>query len=299
MNKSIIWTEIDRASSDILINEATERILSNITEISHVIYSNLEIKFIFITGPSSSGKTTFANLLEEKLDSMGLNSHTLSLDNFFLNRDDLPVITGDVKDFDSINALDIPEINKCFHEIINSDKTSIPQFDFIKGKRIDRRHELTVSENDVIIVEGIHSFNPLIQGTIDSKFFINIYIEPMTDIIFDEGTLKSVNLRLIRRMNRDRHTRGHAIESTLNQWKYVRESEEKYIYPYKDKANYLIDTFAAYEAMIYRGQIYPYFSDSIKAVCPELDLIKNFRPLSTECVPHNSIIKEFTIFDRK
>lgn len=220
------------------------------------------------------------------------------MDNFFLNRDDLPIISGDVKDFDSINALDIPEINKCFQEIINSDKTYIPQFDFIEGKRLDKRQELIISANDVIIVEGIHSFNPLIQGTINNKFFINIYIEPMTDIVFDSGKLNSVNLRLMRRMNRDRKTRGHDIESTLNQWKYVRESEEKYIYPYKDKADYMIDTFAPYEAMIYRGELYPYFSDSVKAECPELNLIRDLRPLSPKNVPENSIIKEFTVFEK-
>jgi uridine kinase len=274
-------------------------VIKEITEISHEIYSNLEIKFIFITGPSSSGKTTFASLLEYKLDNMGLNSHTLSLDNFFRNRDDLPVISGGVKDFDSINALDIPEISKCFQDIINCDKAYIPEFDFIEGRRSDERRELDVCANDVIIVEGIHSFNPLLQGTIDKRYFINIYIEPMTDVVFDDGVLTSKTLRLMRRMNRDRNTRGHGVEATLHQWAYVRESEEKYIYPFKDKADYMIDTFAEYEAMIYKKQLYPHFTDGILAACPELGLIGVLRPLGAENVPENSVIKEFTVFEQK
>ena len=123
------------------------------------------MKLIFICGPSGSGKTTFANMLEDKLDGEGYESHTLSLDDFFKNREELPYIKDNLRDFDSIHSIDTDLVKKCFTELLSRNMSYVPRYDFIKGVREDNVRLLKINSNDVVIVEGIHSFHTLIQAT--------------------------------------------------------------------------------------------------------------------------------------
>jgi len=297
--KIIQWKDIEKNDTDKLVKEATERINKKIDEISEKIRNQKDIKLIFICGPSASGKTTFAGLLEEKLDSMGIESHTLSLDDFFKNREDLPYIKEGLKDFDSVHALDIELIKQCFIELLSRHMSYIPQFDFMKGVRRDEKRLLKIDANDVVIIEGIHSFNPLIQGDIEGKHFLNIYIEPMSDIEMPDGNIMSgKDVRLIRRMIRDLYTRGHSLDATIMQWYYVRQSEDVNIYPHKDKADYHIDTLAEYEPMIYKKLILSAFNEDVVKYGKFINFLKDIREESPDIVPDNSIIKEFTKFSK-
>lgn len=297
MIRSLTLEEIINVDINTLINNCENRINNAISNIAEEIYSHREERLVFICGPSSSGKTTFANKLEDKVDSTGLECHTLSLDDFFKNRTELPYIKDDTQDFDSVHALDINLIRSVFNDLINKGDAYIPKYDFIKGERKKQKEHLIINSHDVVIVEGIHSFNPLIQKGINKANYLNIYIEPMVELHFDNNiTLNSKSLRLIRRMIRDLHTRGHSIKATLRQWVYVRESEDINIYPYIDEADYTVNTFAEYELMVYRKLLYPELNINDPKLRGIARILENFEPLSEDTVPDQSIISEFTKF---
>lgn len=289
--------DITNVDIDTLINNCTDRINDTINNIADEIYTHREERLVFICGPSSSGKTTFANMLGKRIDSRGLESHTLSLDDFFRNRVELPYIKGDTQDFDSVYALDIDYVREVFYDLIYKGEAYIPRYDFIKGERAEEKKHLTINSKDVVLIEGIHSFNPLIQQGIEEDNYINIYIEPMVELHLDnEIILKGKNLRLMRRMIRDLNTRGHSIKATLKQWKYVRESEDLNIYPFVGQADFTVNTFADYELMVYRDILYPELDITVPKLHILAKILEHFEPLEADRVPDNTIISEFTKF---
>lgn len=297
MTKILKWEDIVRLDIEQVINDSTRRVQDIIDNIATDIDNGKSVKLIFVCGPSASGKTSFANMLEEKLDGIGHESHTLSLDDFFINRADLPFIKDDLRDYDSVNALDIDAINRCFNDLIDNNRAFVPEFDFFKGERRAELKLIEMDESDVVIVEGIHSFNPLIQGSIDPAKLINIYIEPMTEIILDNGLkINGRSIRLMRRMIRDMYTRGHSFDSTIRQWVHVLESEVVNIYPFTYMADYTVDSFAEYELRIYRQLLYPMLDDTAIEQAGIMKALEGLEPLSPECVPEKSLIREFTIF---
>lgn len=297
MIKDLRWSEISQFPTDVLIEKTNKKTIDSIYKIADEIASDRRIKLIFVTGPSASGKTTFSTLLEKRLDTLGHEAHMLSMDNFFINREDLPFLDekNDIRDYDSINAVDLELLNKCFKEILEEYESQIPVFDFLTGKRSDKTRHLKMTKNDVVIIEGIHSFNPLIQDNLDKNSIRNIYIEPTVNIHFDNGEiLTHKDIRLIRRSIRDKFTRGYDFKATLAQWKYVLESEIKHIYPYVSNANFTVNSFADYELMVYKDLMKV---EDINVVYQHINKIFDIiEPLSPSKVPEHSIVREFTKF---
>ncbi len=270
------------------------------------LVSNPKYKIVLIAGPSGSGKTTTARKLSEKIIAAGKNAVYISLDDFFLDRDDLPKLENGETDFESVNTLDIDEIRKCFSRLLSGEIATIPYFDFVSGKReAARARNIETDENDIIIVEGLHAINPQLTSGVEAfgdKCFYKLFVNPSSQIHSDNGDkiLKRRNLRLMRRMIRDYFFRGSSLENTLNMWEGVCREEIKSIIPYKDTADCIIDTTHFYEPCIYHHYLLPIIekSDSFKEehakILSELsDKLEIFYDAPASVVPLNSMIREF------
>ena len=265
-----------------------------------------EGEFVFLVGPSGSGKTTTARKLAEKIKEGGKNAFYVSLDDFFLNREDLPKLPNGETDFESVYTLDIAEIRKCFSLLLSGKQAKIPHFDFLTGGRDPNKFTpITAGENDIIIVEGLHAINPELTSGIeafDGKGFYKLFVNPDSQIYKEDGTtaLKRRSLRMIRRMIRDYYFRGSSIENTLNMWEGVYREEIKNILPFKESADTVVDTTHFYEPCIYHHYLLPIIKESQvkreehKQKIKELvDCLDGFYDAPSEIVPKDSMIREF------
>lgn len=268
-------------------------------EILRKITRNKKIKVIFIAGPSSSGKTTFSQKLEDGLKISGRGAIHISMDNYFNDLEDIPIVHGE-KDYESINNLDLDLFSSQMNSLLDGEKVMIPEYNFKLSKKEYYQHNLLrMSKDDILIIEGIHALNPKVDSLIRANSF-KIYLAPLVTLGLDHFTKVSSNdTRLIRRIVRDADTRGVSPEDTLSNWKKVLNGEKKNIFPYVELADEIFNTNLAYEL----GVLKP-FAEKLLLKVPEKSiyysdarrlykLIKNFLPIETTEIPNDSIIKEF------
>lgn len=268
-------------------------------EILRKITCNKKIKVIFIAGPSSSGKTTFSQKLEDGLKISGRGAIHISMDNYFNDLEDIPIVHGE-KDYESINNLDLDLFSSQMNSLLDGKKVMIPEYNFKLSKKEYYQHNLLrMSKDDILIIEGIHALNPKVDSLIRANSF-KIYLAPLVTLGLDHFTKVSSNdTRLIRRIVRDADTRGVSPEDTLSNWKKVLNGEKKNIFPYVELADEIFNTNLAYEL----GVLKP-FAEKLLLKVPEKSiyysdarrlykLIKNFLPIETTEIPNDSIIKEF------
>lgn len=253
-------------------------------------------KIILIAGPSSSGKTTTAHLLCRYLEGMGVNSVSISLDDFFLSAEQTPRLPDGKPDFESVNALDIPRIHQSFAQLLEKGKTTIPIFDFKQGRPGGER-ELAIT-NHVVLVEGIHALNPILIPEGMGQRIYRLYISTSSE--YERGghiLLTARDVRLCRRMLRDVRHRNASIRKTLDMWGSVADGERKYIAPFHSQANDVIDSVHWYEPMVYRELLLPLLPKDGGSRQRKLDQIREalslFEPLPLEVVPENSMLNEF------
>ncbi len=302
MNNTI--SEINNAANldfrrfiDICEEEYHDEIMS----VAQHISDNAHLKVVMIAGPSGAGKTTSALLLSNYLLKLGIHAQIVSLDNFYLSRQDLPILPNGERDTESVNALDIKEMQHCFLEIENYSKTKMPFYDFEAGKSIKGKIEIDITNNGILIVEGLHALNPVITDCLREENLYKIYISVNEGIYNDKGdrVLTSRKIRFIRRTLRDEKTRGADINATLKLWWQVGYGEEQYLYCFKDRADILLKTLHPYELCVYKER----FLKSAKAVLEDSDnykyvkniteVIKQITPINPNAVPKNSLIREF------
>ncbi|MEG2769638.1 MAG: nucleoside kinase, partial [Oscillospiraceae bacterium] len=193
-------------------------------------------KVVMVTGPSSSGKTTTAHKLANALCEMGHMSKVVSLDDFYLDLDRYPRLPDGSKDYENVNALDVPEIQKCLAQVINTGKTMLPQFDFKNECRQDQRKSLDVGDG-VVVVEGIHALNPTLTDHLDGNKIYKIYAGMREEYShMGQRILPTRDIRLVRRMVRDSKFRGHSPEKTMSMWPDVCKGEDLYIKVFKPEA---------------------------------------------------------------
>lgn len=258
-----------------------------------------DIKFILISGPSSSGKTTSARKLSLYLRTMGLNPIPISLDDYFLNREDTPLNENGKPDFESLRAIDIKLFNNQMNKLLKGNKVTAPTFDFIEGKKIFNK-TLQMGEKDILVIEGLHALSEEILKEIPKKNKFRIYISPLVYLnIDDDNRINLTDIRLLRRMVRDNRTRGYSPSKTLASWCEVRNGEEKYVFPYQDNADVIFNTFLAYELAVLKIYAEPLLY-KVKEDDPEyLTAIRLIRlldlvlPLPSDDVPSLSILREF------
>lgn len=259
-----------------------------------------QIKLILISGPSSSGKTTFSKRLAIQLKVNGLNPVKISLDNFFVNREDNPVDENGEYDFESLEALDIDLFNKNIQELLDGKEVELPKFSFANGSRYYDGEKLSVSNKDLIIVEGIHGLTPALSEKIADEFKFKIYVSALTSISIDgHNLIKTSDNRLIRRMIRDARYRGYSARETIGRWDSVRRGEDKNIFPYQEEADIMFNSALLYELSVLKLHAEPI----LRKVKPNekeyntaqrlLKFFSYFVPVDDDEIPPTSIIREF------
>lgn len=258
-----------------------------------------KIKVVLLSGPSSSGKTTTSKKLALYLKTLGLKPHPLSLDDYFLERDDTPIGKDGKPDYEGLRAIDIKLFNKQLKKLFDGHEVITPTYDFLTGKKVFNK-PLKLLENDILIVEGLHALNEEISKEIPKTNKYKIYISPLIFLnIDDDNRISLTDVRLLRRMVRDYYTRGHSPSKTLASWADVRRGEEKYVFPYQDEADVIFNSFLVYELGVLKTFVEPL----LYSVSPKdseyhtairlLEVLKLLLPLPSVDVPKTSILREF------
>lgn len=283
------------------IHECNDEYVKSITEIAEKIEKDDNLIIVAIAGPSGSGKTTTAHILRDKLEKLGETTAVISLDDFYLEGDNLPTLPDGSKDIESVNSLDIPLIKECFENIIENGKTDLPRYDFKTRSRIPNATPLDIGHHGIVIAEGLHALNPLITDLVPRKNILKIYISVNRSVDDQNGVqmLSSRQIRLVRRVLRDDLFRGSTAEETLYLWNNVIDGERQYLYCFKDTADIQLVTFHPYELGVYRERFckmrntvgkntpcYQYFIDTANAM-------ERFAAIDSSLVPQGSLIREF------
>lgn len=272
----------------------------NMQAVANMVVKNRNIKAIFISGPSSSGKTTTSKKLALYLKSRGLNSMVISTDDYFVERVDTPKKPDGSYEYECLEALDVKLFNTQIKNLINKKEVIIPTYNFITGEKEYKKKPVVMNDNDILIVEGLHAINEKLNASIDKKNKLKIYISPFTPVGLDRHNhISTTDLRLLRRMVRDYKTRGYSPSVTLDNWIGMRESEERYVYPYQSEADVIINTSLAYEIGVLRTYAEPLLysiskdSENYEEAIRILNFLKCFINIPSEGVPSTSVLREF------
>ncbi|MBP3274577.1 MAG: nucleoside kinase [Butyrivibrio sp.] len=287
-----------RIGDMILVQEALQE--RRIGEIAMDIFKRLDVKFVMIAGPSSSGKTSFANRLSIPLRSNGLNPHPISLDNYFVNREDTPLNEDGSYNFECLEALDVEQFNQDMSRLLKGERVEMPEFNFISGKREMNGDFLQLGKNDVLVIEGIHGLNEKMSYALPAESKYKIYISCLTTLsIDDHNRIATTDGRLLRRIVRDARTRGASAKKTISMWPSVRAGEEANIFPFQEEADAMFNSAQIYELAVIKQYAEPLLF-SIEKDEPEyyeakrlLKFLDYFVSVDNSMLPRNSICREF------
>lgn len=262
--------------------------------------NNKTIKMVLIAGPSSAGKTTTSKKLQTYLQSKGIRTHQISIDDYFLDRSKTPVKPNGELDTESLNAVDVTLFNKHLTKLFEGERVEIPEYNFLLGKREYRGKTLKLEENDVVIIEGLHALNEDLTISIERKNKFKIYINALTQLNIDNhNRIHTSDTRKLRRIIRDNKYRSYSASQTLNMWDTIREGEEVHIFPFQDDADVIINSALIYELGILKTYAEPLlfsvkeddpmYSEAIRLI----NFLRNFLPIPSDYIPKDSIIREF------
>ena len=272
----------------------------NMEDIASKAAKNRNIKAIFISGPSSSGKTTTSKKLALYLKAMGLDTLVLSTDDYFKERVDSPRKADGSYEFEIVDAIDIKLFQSHMKKLLAGEEVVIPTFNFITGEKEFKRKPTTLKKNQILIVEGLHAISEKLNSSIDKKNKLKIYISPFTPLALDRHNhIPTTDLRFLRRLVRDYRHRGYSAEATLTSWMGMRYSEETYVYPYQREADFIVNTALSYEIGVLRTYAEPLLysiskeSDYYEEAIRILKFLEGFICIPSENVPTVSVLREF------
>jgi len=272
----------------------------NLTDIAHKVVNNRNLKAIFISGPSSSGKTTTSKKIGMCLRAMGKDVLVVSTDDYFLEREDTPKKEDGTYEFECVEALDIKLFNTQMKALLDGKAVNMPTFNFITGKKEYKRAPVKLEKNQVLIVEGLHAISEKLNHSIPKKNKLRLYISPFTPIRLDRHNhISTTDVRLLRRLVRDYRTRGYSAEQTLTNWASMRSSEGKFVYPHQREADMVINTALAYEIGVLKTYAEPLLytidksSTNYEEAIRILKFLKGFINIPSEYVPNVSVLREF------
>lgn len=257
-------------------------------------------RIVLISGPSSSGKTTFAKRLGIELRILGLRPVMVSLDDYFVDRENTPRDEKGDYDYEALEAIDLQLFNTQLQQLMNGESVTIPRYDFISGTRQWHSEPLQLDERSILVIEGIHGLNPQLTSSIDDRLKFRIYISALTSISMDDlSRIPTTDNRLLRRITRDYYTRGSNAEASLKRWGSVRRGEDKYIFPYQENADVMFNSSLFYEISVLRQYVEPMLRE-VPDVVPEyaearrlLKFLDNFTQIPSDEIPPTSILREF------
>ena len=283
----------------IRINEALHE--KKIAEIADQIHQRMDkVRVVLIAGPSSSGKTSFANRLSIQLKALGVKPHKVSLDDYFLNRDDTPVDENGKKNFEVIEALDLPLLNSDLKKIIAGERVELPYYNFMTGKREYKGDFVQLGEGEVLVMEGIHGLNDRLTAEIPAENKFKIFISAITQLnVDDHNRISTSDSRMIRRMVRDHQFRGRDARLTISTWNDVTQGEEDNIFPFQENADAIFNSATLYELSVLKQYAEPQLF-AIDSSMPEyvtanrlIKFLSYFLAAPDKEIPNNSLIKEF------
>ena len=287
-----------KATQMILAHEAMME--KKIGDIAQEIASRKGVRFVMIAGPSSSGKTTFSHRLSTQLMACGLRPHPIATDNYFKNRSETPRDANGEYDFESLGAMDVEQFNTDMTRLLRGETVELPQFNFKKGLREYNGDRLTLGDQDVLVIEGIHCLNDRFSYALPRESKYKIYISCLTTLnIDDHNRIPTTDARLLRRIERDARTRGYSAQATIRMWPSVRRGEESNIFPYQDSADCIFNSALIYETALLKSYVEPLLfgvpRDSEEYVEAKrlLKFLNYFLPLPADDVPKTSLVREF------
>ena len=257
-------------------------------------------RIVLIAGPSSSGKTTFSKRLSIQLMTNGLRPVALSLDDYFVDRELTPRDEHGEYDFESLYAIDLPYFNAQLNALLQGEEVELPRFDFTTGKRVLTGKHLQISDNTVLILEGIHALNPELTDHIAEDAKYKVYVSALTSIMLDDHNyIPTTDNRLLRRILRDYKYRGYSAEATISRWPSVRKGEEKWIFPFQEHADAMFNSALLFELAILKGYLMPIL-EQVKENCPEYSeayrlhkFLQYFESIPDNDLPPTSLLREF------
>lgn len=308
------WVEILKTPYLPKLNEAVKKGYENqiiqVSEALHekkyaaiadAIYKKKDnVKFVFLAGPSSSGKTTSCKRIAVHLAVLGIKPLMISLDDYFLDREHTPKDEKGNYDFECLEALDLDFFSQQMQELLDGKEIELPKFNFVSGQREKSDKRIQLTDNSILIIEGIHALNPKLSKQINRKNKYLVFVSALTQLALDSQNLISTSdNRLIRRIVRDYNYRGSSAERTLLMWNNVRNGEERHIFPYQENADSIFNSSLLYEIGVLKSYCYPLLVQ-VPQTSPAYanarrlqNFLDNFTPISSQSIPPTSVMREF------
>ena len=258
------------------------------------------VRMVLISGPSSSGKTTFSKRIGVQLRVRGYDPVLIALDDYFVDRDKTPLDESGKPDFEALEAIDLVTLNDHLKRLTAGESVEIPRYDFITGKRQWHEKPLQLTDRSILILEGIHALNPRLTPSVPDGQKFKIYISCFTSVSMDNSSrIPTTDNRLLRRSIRDNATRGHSLMQTFSMWPSVRRGEEKHIFPYQENANVMFNSSLFYEISVLKAIAEPLLRE-VPDTAPEhaeacrlLKLLEHFVAIDPDEIPPTSLLREF------
>ena len=290
--------DANHATDIINISEALQE--KKIAKIAEEIASRKGVKLVLLAGPSSSGKTTSCKRLSIQLAVNGLKPLQISLDDYFVDREKTPKDASGEYDYESIYALDLDLINEQFNALFRGEEVELPKYDFQSGKSKKSGNKLKMHDNNVLVVEGIHALNPELTAHIPQEQIFRVYASALTTILLDNHNyIPTTDNRLLRRIIRDYKYRGVSAQETIHRWPSVRAGENKWIFPFQENADAMLNTAMLYELAVIKTQAEPLLQQ-VPENCEEyaeayrlLKFLKYFKGIPYNNLPPTSLLREF------
>lgn len=290
--------DANHATDVINISEALQE--KKIAKIAEEIANRKGVKLVLLAGPSSSGKTTSCKRLSIQLAVNGLKPLQISLDDYFVDREKTPKDASGEYDYESIYALDLDLINEQFNALFRGEEVELPKYDFQSGKSKKSGNKLKMNDNNVLVVEGIHALNPELTAHIPQEQIFRVYASALTTILLDNHNyIPTTDNRLLRRIIRDYKYRGVSAQETIHRWPSVRAGENKWIFPFQENADAMLNTAMLYELAVIKTQAEPLLQQ-VPENCEEyaeayrlLKFLKYFKGIPYNNLPPTSLLREF------
>ena len=282
----------------IQISEALQE--KKIAQIADEIASRKGIKMVLIAGPSSSGKTTTCKRLSVQLAVNGIKPIGISLDDYFLNREETPRDEDGDYDFEHLHALNIPLLNEQMNALFRGEEVELPRYNFQKGKSEWSGKKLQLKGKEILVVEGIHALNPELTAQIPEEQIFRVYASALTTILLDNHNyVPTTDNRLLRRIIRDHKYRGVSAQETIHRWPSVRKGENRWIFPYQENADAMFNSAMLFELAVIKRQAEPLL-EQVPENCEEYaeayrlrKFLGYIRPIPEDQIPPTSLLREF------